>query len=469
MELLDIEEEYTYKTPQERTQMRTDYINNAEVVKVFDRVDNYLIERALNDLFQGLNIEGYTLDDKGLGELFADFNKDYARYNVTAKEWFIYTGKVWVEDTGGMAVSRRAKNLADRLINYSTTIEDDRRKSEYISFFCKLGQLRYRDIMIRDSKDKYCISSEDLDSNLDLFNCQNGTLNLKTLEFCDHRASDMLSKISNVVFNLAADTQQWEKFIDEIMQGNNDKIEYLQKILGYALTADTSLEACFILYGATTRNGKSTLIETIAYMLGNTQGYAMNMNPQTLAQKQNKDSRQASGDVARLNGCRFLNASEPPKRMLFDTALLKQFLGRDSITARHLNEREIEFIPNFKIFINTNHLPLIQDDTLFSSGRIVVISFDKHFEEAEQDRTLKERLKQPDIIAGVFNWCISGLCKFNYEGAEAPQAIKESTKEYRTNSDKIGNFITECLEKTGNNSKAIDVYMAFKRYCEKNG
>ena len=51
--------------------------------------------------------------------------------------------------------------------------------------------------------------------------------------------------------------------------------------------------------------------------------------------------------------------------MLFDVALLKTLLGRDSITARHLYEREFEFVPQFKLFINTNYLPVIQDDRAF--------------------------------------------------------------------------------------------------------
>jgi putative DNA primase/helicase len=128
--------------------------------------------------------------------------------------------------------------------------------------------------------------------------------------------------------------------------------------------------------------------------------------------KQNKDSRQASGDIARLNGCRFLNASEPPKRMIFDVALLKTLLGRDTITARHLHEREFEFVPIFKLVINTNFLPLITDDYMFSSGRINVITFDRHFEPHEQDRILKTRLREPENISGLFNWCLVGLRLF---------------------------------------------------------
>jgi putative DNA primase/helicase len=204
-------------------------------------------------------------------------------------------------------------------------------------------------------------------------------------------------------------------------------------------------------------------------MLGNDKGYAMNMKPETLAQKQNNDSRQASGDIARLKGCRFLNSSEPPKRLLFDAGLLKTLLGRDTITARHLHEREFEYKPVFKLFMNCNYLPVIQDDTLFSSGRINVILFNRHFEPEEQDKSLKDKLQSIDNIAGIFNWCLDGLRKYYSEGINPPEAVNNATADYRSQSDKIGNFISESLEKSSRNSKAGDVYRKYQEWCLSNG
>ncbi len=287
--------------------------------------------------------------------------------------------------------------------------------------------------------------------------------------FKPHSPRDLLSKISNVIYLADATASPWDKFIAEVMQNDAEKIDYLQKILGYSLTAETTLETCWILYGATTRNGKSTLVETISYMLGGAHGYSMTTQPQTLAMKQNKDTRQASGDIARLAGCRFLNASEPPKKMLFDCALLKTLLGRDAITCRRLYESEFEYIPMFKLFINTNYLPLMQDDSIFSSGRVNVITFDKHFSRDEQDTGLKERLKNPQIISGIFLWCIEGLKKYREHGATPPQSVRNATEEYRQSSDKIGLFISECLQKTGKNSFAGKVYQCFSDWCEANG
>lgn len=411
----------------------------------------------------------YSWDDKGMGKLFADLYSRECRYNTTAKEWMVYNGKFWEVDTGGMRVAQRAKDLADNLLVYCTTITDERQRSGYTKFVSQYGRLCNRETMVKDARSEHFVEQNDFDRDGNLLNCQNGVFNLDTFELVPHNPDFLLSKISNITYDPEARSERFESFISEIMQGNSEKICYLQKTLGLALTTDTSLETCWIWYGATTRNGKSVLAETVLYMLGGTDGYSLSMAPETLALRRNKDTRQASGDIARLAGCRFLNASEPPKRMLFDAALLKTLLGRDSITARHLYEREFQFVPAFKLFINTNFLPLIQDDTLFSSGRINVLTFDRHFEPWEQDHHLKDTLKSKRNLSAIFNWCLDGLRLYRETGLTPPEAVKNATLDYQRNSDKIQNFIDECLIETGSNTGAGTVYQRFAAWCEENG
>lgn len=95
----------------------------------------------------------------------------------------------------------------------------------------------------------------------------------------------------------------------------------------------------------------------------------------------------------------FLQIMTKPESVLLKLSRLKSLLGRDSITARHLYQRETTFIPKFKLVINTNFLPTITDDTVFSSGRINVISFDRHFEPQEQDKDLKNRLRDKQELS----------------------------------------------------------------------
>ena len=419
------------------------------------------IEHMLKDI----HAEKFETTDKGFGRLYATVFKDKHRYNPSRKDFMMYDGKRWVDDVEGLAAKASAKDLSDALIKYAVTVDND---GKYLKEVAPLCNIRNRNNMLQDSKDIYYFTNEELDRNDYLLNLQNGTLDLSENDpkFLEHNPDMLLSKICNVEYDPAADCSEWKNFLLEIMQGDTEKITYLQKIAGLSLTGNTEQETCFILYGSTTRNGKSTLCETLLYLLGD---YGLTMKPETLAIKQNLDSRQASGDIARLAGCRFCNASEPPKRMLFDTALLKSLLGRDSITARHLHQREFSFIPKFKLVINTNFLPTIVDDTVFSSGRINVISFDRHFEPHEQDKHLKEKLRSSSELSGILNWCIEGLRLYRKQGLEPPDKVKEATNTYRADSDKVGSFINECLTKTGRNSKAKDVYDAYSTWCDDNG
>ena len=399
-------------------------------------------------------------DDASDGKLFADVFRGVARYNVSAKKWYVYNSIVWEEDTGGVIVARYAETLYRELWFYAVDKSEDYRKH-----VGKLGNLNNRKKMIEDASKHYFITHEMLDADPNLLNLRNGVLKLDSLELVPHDADLLLSKCANVFYEDLASSDDFLSFIEEIMRGDEEKIRYLQKIIGLGLTCNTSEEECYLLYGSTTRNGKSTLLETVGYMMGD---YAMTINPETLACKK-KDGRQASGDVARLNKCRFLRMSEPPKRMQFDIALLKTFLGRDTLTARHLFEREFEFVPVFTLYINTNYLPTVNDDTVFSSGRIKVITFDRHFEEDEQDKGLKERLKGDDNLSGILNWCLDGLRAYRRTGLTPPPCVLDATKQYRDSSDKLSLFIEDALtEDPEQTLSAKALYRIYSDWCRRN-
>jgi putative DNA primase/helicase len=59
----------------------------------------------------------------------------------------------------------------------------------------------------------------------------------------------MISKLAPVKYNPEAKSERWERFIDEVMCGDENLALYLQKSIGYALTGLTDYEVFFILYG----------------------------------------------------------------------------------------------------------------------------------------------------------------------------------------------------------------------------
>lgn len=225
--------------------------------------------------------------------------------------------------------------------------------------------------------------------------------------------------------------------------------------------------AMFIFYGATTRNGKGTLCESVLKVIGD---YGCTSQAETIGTKANKSSRSPSEDVARLAGVRFVNISEPDRNLRLDAALVKTMTGNDTMNARFLHENSFDFKPQFKLYINTNYRPAISDLTLFSSDRVIIVSFDRHFGETEQDKNLKELFSAPNSQSAILNWLLEGYRLLRSEGLMVPETVKAAIEEYRRESDKVARFTEECLEKmAGAEIRTSVVYKEYTRWCEDNG
>ena len=409
----------------------------------------------------------YGWNDIGNSNLFADHYKAIARYVPERRQWFVYDGKAWRGDTGNLKVMNLCKKLANKLMVYALSIEEELLRKQYIEFISKWQTRRQREIVLKDAQDVHPLSASAFDTGIYLLNCQNGTLNLQTGVFREHRAEDYITKIAGVHYDASAKCPRWELFIDEVMSGDREKAEFFQKSLGYALTGDTRHEAMFILFGATTRNGKGTSMETFLRICGD---YGRTCRPETIGMKQNNSGSAPSEDVARLAGARFVNISEPDKRLTLSAALLKTLTGSDTVNARFLHENSFDFKPQFKIFTNTNYLPTVTDLTLLTSGRVKIIPFERHFEEFERDLGLKDEFFRQENLSGILNWALEGYAKLRRTGLEMPQSVKDATLAYHRENDKVGLFIEERLVEDGScEERTSDIYYAYQGWCRENG
>jgi len=411
----------------------------------------------------------YQRDEIGIGNAFADYFKPIARFNRNRGIWYVYDGKVWQPDEGGLAVAELAKTLADRLYTFALQIKDEDTRTRYIKRVQKLQQRKNRKTMIEDAKSVYPVPHAIFDSSKYLFNCQNGTLDLHTLEFRPHDPTDFITKASPVFYDPDAVSERWNRFVDEVMVGRESVARYFQKAVGYALTGDTSLECLFIMYGPTTRNGKTTAIETILHVMGE---YGISSKPDLLASNffKGPSNGSPSEDVARLNGARFVGISEMEQKLTLNASLTKQLTGNNRITARFLHENSFDFYLQAKIFIDTNHLPNVTDQTLFESDRLKIIPFSRHFEDHEQDKTLKSTLMQKENLSGILNWIVEGYRMFRKEGLKEPGEVTAAIDQYRQDSDRIARFIDQCLKKTpGEELKTTAIYTRYKDWCLENG
>ena len=412
--------------------------------------------------------EGYPRNDIGSSNLFYVLYCNVLRYVPERKSFMRYSGKVWERDMDDLQAHEYAKDFAVSMLNYCNSLESEN-KDEISKYYAKYLSRPSRKKLIDDVKGINPLPVNVFDKQPYLFNCRNCTADMTTGEMHLHTPDDYLSKISNVWYEPNAKSGEWEKFISDIMEGDTELIEYIQKCLGYSISAATFQECFFTAYGKTTRNGKGTLDGTIQHMMGD---YAKAADPVTFESKKYKGSS-GNEDVARLAGARYVSVYEPAEGMTLDSSLIKAMSGNDKITARFLYENSFEFISSFKIWFFTNHLPNITDESVFKSGRVLLVPFNRHFSEQEQDKGLKARLQKQDNISGIFNWCVEGFQKMAHVGKlMIPEKVQRDIDKYRLSNDRIGEFLDECfcshIDGEIHRERLSKVYRAYKWWCQSN-
>ena len=409
----------------------------------------------------------YPWTDIGAGKLFADYYKHILRYVPERRSWFFYSGGIWSQDTGNLKAMFYCMELAKLLHVFAIKIFNDDLRKQYMNYTRKWQTHGYRVNVLKDAQVYHPIPYALFDSDTYIFNCANGTLHLDTGSFTEHQASDRLTKISPVNYDAKAQSERWNSFINEIMSGDMEKTKFLQKILGYALSGDTRHECMSVLYGASTRNGKGTLCESVLKVFG---GYGCTARPETIALKANNNSSNPSEDIARLAGVRFVNIAEPGKGLILNTSQVKSMTGNDTLNARFLHENSFDFSPQFKLYINTNYLPVVNDITIFTSGRVIIIPFERHFDEAEQDKGLKHEFASPEVQSAILNWLIRGYEMLHKEGLVQPESVIKATKQYQHDSNKTLLFVEDCMEEGANyEDYTANVYDKYRIWCTDNG
>lgn len=446
----------------------------------------YFLEERQSQIFSTIMKEHphfsteYRWDEMSLGELFAKCYKPFCRYCPEVKEWFAYKKTHWVRDVGSVIVSGYMKEFTKLLNLYCNEIPEDDTGDDkesiaknYKKFITKMGDRRVRDRVLRDAQDEAAISIEQFDSNPYLINCQNGTYDLAEGELRPHNPRDFLTMMTNCYYPLPTQNlsfPRWMEFINEITCGKKDVAKYLQRALGYSICGVAKEECMFIAYGKTTRNGKGTLFNTIHAILGD---YAGTMPVDFICT--NKGGRgsydRANPMLAGLRGKRFLTLSESDDAGKLNEAEIKNYTGNDPITTRNLHEKPFTFTPQFKMWLSCNSLPTVTDRSLFSSDRVRVIEFNRHFGEGERDTTLKSQFLEDDAKAVIFKWLIDGYINYHLHSLPEPKSVIEATEDYEKKNDWVALFIEERCDTSNENARIGrgELYTAYKSWCTSNG
>jgi putative DNA primase/helicase len=391
--------------------------------------------------------------------------------------WHEWDGARWRRDET-CAAQRKAHQIgrhlevhaAELLARAASLGDEDTRKrcqalaQRYLRWAAKSQSARQIEaaLSVARALQEFAVVPEQLDRDPLLFACPNGTIDLRSGDLHAPRPTDLITKLSPVAYDAQAACPTWETFLRRIFV-DDELIAYVQRACGYSMTGCTQEQCLFVLHGEGA-NGKSVLLETIRYVVGD---YGQTTPTATLMDSQKSEHR---NDVARLAGARFVTASESAEGKRFDEELVKRITGGDKMAARFLRREHFEFVPVLKLWMATNHKPEVRGVDHGIWRRLKLIPFSVTIPAAEQDPDLVAKLRAE--APGILAWCVRGCLDWQRGGLRAPGLIADATHEWRKEANQVAQFVDErCV--TGDaeyvRAKSEDLYAAYRDWAKASG
>jgi len=429
---------------------------------VVGRIQSWLGWNESKEPGEAAVVQGYPchLTDTGNAALFSEMHSGEALYCHPWKSWLIWDGSRWAVDRSKQVI-KFAKRSVQKIYALGGEVKDADKRAAVMKWGWQSESERKLLAMVALSQPELPVDTSMLDASPYLLNCINGTLHLQSGILMAHKQEDLITKRGPVRYDEKASAPRWVDFIHEIMDGDEDLVDFLQVASGYSLTGLVTEQCLFFCYG-TGANGKSTFLNTMLAVLGE---YATQTDPNMLMMTH--DSTHPTG-IADLKGMRFAASVEVEEGKRMAEVLVKQLTGGDTITARRMHQDFFSFHPTHKIWLAANHKPPIRGTDVGIWRRIRTIPFTKTFSPADQDKNLQNTLMLE--LPGILNWLVDGCRRWFEHGLVAPEAVQQATEAYKGEMDTLQNFISQCcVVGPGVRVPAKQLYKVYSDWCESNG
>jgi putative DNA primase/helicase len=388
--------------------------------------------------------------DEALALRFAERHADDLRYVAAWGRWLSWTGTHWQFDDTLLAFDRA------RAVCRSAAAACNNKKVAAALASAKTVAAVER---LAKADRRLAATVDQWDGDPWLLNTPGGTCDLRSGHIREHRPDDHMTKITAV--QPGRGCPQFSAFLSEIMQGDQELLTYLQRVIGYTLTGSTREHALFFAHG-TGANGKSVLLSTISGMLGSYQKTA----PIETFTASSSDRHPT--ELAGLRGARLVTAVETEEGRRWAESRIKALTGGDVIPARFMRQDFFEFTPQFKLFIAGNHKPSLRsvDEAIRRRFHLVPFAVTIPAEQRDQDLTEKLRAEWPGILA----WAIAGCLAWQRDGLGMPTAVREATDAYLEAEDAFAAWIEDrCERLTTGWESSTDLFASWSAWATKAG
>lgn len=296
-----------------------------------------------------------------------------------------------------------------------------------------------------------------------LFNNEDGLcfknvyLDLKTFDVLPHDKKRINTILIPYEYEPNAECLLWTSTINDILDGDNNKIRTLQEFFGYCLTRVMKYEKALFLVGEG-GSGKSVILDCLHYILDES-------NISHISLRHFSDSvRLASIENKKVNIC-----TEVPKKAQDYEENFKKIVTGEHIQVSPKYIKEYDIKPMAKLIFAINQWPHIDDQSTAMYRRMLIISMPKIYEEEYYNRDLKDNLKTECV--GILNWAIEGLKRLRAQKAFAmTEEMKEAIKEIKNINNPIGIWAQENIrvDKDREILKS-EAYQHYRVWCAANG
>lgn len=406
----------------------------------------------------------HSMTDAGNARRFASRYQGRCLYCNELGSWYIWKGTHWAEDRTNHVrelATHTAQAIYDEAeyLSQAVDLESGRKRRDYANTSSNHRRLMN---MISLAEPKLAAMPEEFDRDKWLLNIRNGTLDLKSMELQPHNCKDKITRLIDIGYNPDADCPRFLRFLDQILEGNTERIRLIQQWFGYCLTSVTT-EQKFMILSGDGGNGKSVLVDVIRDVMG---PYACESAPSLLEDA--KFSRHPT-EIMDLRGRRFVTTSETEKSAKLRISLIKRVTGDAKMKARGMRQDFIEFENTAKITMLTNIRPEIHEDTDGIWRRIILMNFNYTVPEDQCDPELLRSLLANER-EGILAWLVAGCQDWKQNGLVIPESVRRETAQYRRDENYVFEFFDEqVIASTSSKIKTSDLLDAFNRWSDMNG
>ncbi len=405
-----------------------------------------------------------ALTDMGNARRFALLHAQTTRYVAAWGQWYAWNGSRWVCDTM-CYVETKCKLTALAIRAEASQSSDQGLAEQTFKWAIKTqasGALRAMQQLAK-SETAIAASPNIWDKDPLVVNLKNGMYHLGRKEFIEHDRNQLCTQIFPVDYVENIECPHWLQFLSMIMEGDNERVEYLQRVFGYCLTGLVNEEVIFFFIG-TGANGKSTLLSTMQSIMGN---YAKPGAPELLTVTKAGENKHPAS-VADLHKARLAVCQETDKGTYLSEGLVKSITSQDEIKARFMGKDWFQFTPTHKIIMAANHKPTVRGTDNGIWRRLHVIPFNVVIPKEEQDKDLKFKLLKE--ASGILNWAIEGYYKWKEMGLKAPKIVMDAVSDYRETMDLLSEFMQErCSLDKRFTATLADLYESYQSFCIEKG